>query len=188
MNTQMDNPLPSEKLDWNHFESWEYKICESLVGQGYWKYKELAQDNEPNPTLADYTAWSCLASCVHDHMLGYIQDAKIPKEAWGNLKKIFAANMAARKLQLRQELINIQQKDLSITNYTLKIKELCDSLGSINVNIDDDEMVQICLSVLTPWFNPYVGNPHEGKPSLLFRSPIDVTGGRKPRSNEKQHI
>ena len=117
MNTQMDNPLPSEKLDWNHFESWEYKICESLVGQGYWKYKELAQDNEPNPTLADYTAWSCLASCVHDHMLGYIREAKTPKEAGSNLKKIFGANVAAHML-----------------------KELCDALKSINASNDDDEM------------------------------------------------
>ena len=72
---------------------------------------------------------------------------------WGNLKKIFAANMAARKLQLRQELINIQQKDLSITNYTLKIKEPCDVLRSINVIIDDDEIVQICLGGLAPRFD-----------------------------------
>ena len=42
---------------------------------------------------------------------------------------------------------------MSISNYTLKIKELCDSLGSINVNIDDDEMVQICLGGLAPRFN-----------------------------------
>ena len=38
---------------------------------------------------------------------------------------------------------------MSITTYTLKIKELCDSLG---VNVDDDEMVQICLGGLAPWF------------------------------------
>ena len=41
----------------------------------------------------------------------------------------------------------------SLDIYTLKIKELCDSLGSINVNIDDDEMVQICLGGLTPQFS-----------------------------------
>ena len=41
---------------------------------------------------------------------------------------------------------------MSITTYTLKIKELCDSLGLINVNVDDDEMVQICLRGLAPQF------------------------------------
>ena len=39
---------------------------------------------------------------------------------------------------------------MSITTYTLKIKDLCDSLGSIGVNIDDDEMVQICIGDLAP--------------------------------------
>ena len=77
-------------------------------------------------------------------MLGYILEAKTPKEAWGNLKKIFAANTAAQKRQLRQELNNLQQRDMSIISYTLKIKELCDALELINVIIDDDEMVQIC--------------------------------------------
>ena len=42
---------------------------------------------------------------------------------------------------------------MSIDNYILKIKELCDALWSINVNIDDNEMVQICLSSLAPRFN-----------------------------------
>ena len=86
-------------------------------------------------------------------MLGYIREANIPKEAWENLRKIFAANTTARKLQLRQDLNNIQQRDVSITSYTLKIKELCDSLSSISVNVEDDEMVQICLGCLTPQFD-----------------------------------
>ena len=86
-------------------------------------------------------------------MLGYIRDSKTPKEAWEKLKKISAANTAARKLQLRQELNNMQQRDMSITGYTLKIKELCDALGSINVIIDNEEMVQICLRVLAPRFS-----------------------------------
>ena len=86
-------------------------------------------------------------------MLGYIRDSKTPKEAWEKLKKIFAANTTARKLQLRQELNNIQQRDMSITGYTLKIKELCDALGSIDVVIDDNEMVQIWLGNLAPRFN-----------------------------------
>ena len=41
---------------------------------------------------------------------------------------------------------------MSITSDTLKIKELCDSLGLINVNVDSDEVVQICLGRLAPRF------------------------------------
>ena len=98
--------------------------------------------------------WYCLASCVHDQMLGYIRDAKTPKEAWANLKKIFAASTTARKLQLRQELNNIRQRDMSVTDYTTKVKEICDALGSINVTVDEDEMAQICLVGLAQRYRP----------------------------------
>ena len=133
-----------------------------LVGQGYWSYINGAQENKPETTHANYPTWEqgasrvmyCLATCVNDHMLSHIRDAKTPKEAWENLKKIFAADTSARKLQLRQELNNIRQKEMSVTDYTAKIKSICDSLGSINVNIDEDEMVQVCLGGLAQRFNP----------------------------------
>ena len=38
----------------------------------------------------------------------------MPKEAWENLKKIFAVNTTAWKVQLN----NVQQKDMSIISYT----------------------------------------------------------------------
>ena len=66
----------------------------------------------------------------------------MPKEAWENLKKIFSANTMTRNLQLRQELNNIRQKDMSVSNYT------------VNVNVDEDEMVQVCLGGLAQRFNP----------------------------------
>ena len=160
MNTQMGSALPSEKLDRNNFASWEYKMHQYLVGQGYWSYIKGAHEDQPVETAPKYATWEqaasrvmyCLATCVHDHMLSCIRETKTPKEAWGNLRKIFAANTTARKLQLRQELNNIQQRDMTITAYTLKIKELCVSLGSISVNIDDEEMGQICFGGLAPRF------------------------------------
>ena len=85
-------------------------------------------------------------------MLDYIPKAKTPKEAWENLKKIFVAKVTTRTLQLCQEVNNVQQIDMSITSYTLKIKELRDLLGLININVGDNEMVQICLNCLAPRF------------------------------------
>ena len=37
---------------------------------------------------------------------------------------------------------------MSVTNYTTKIKEICNALESINVTVDEDEMVHICLGSL----------------------------------------
>ena len=71
---------------------------------------------------------------------------KTHKEAWENLKKIFAANTTACKLQLR--------KDMFLSDYIVKITSVCDSLGSININVNEDEMVQVCLGGLTKRFDP----------------------------------
>ena len=102
-------------------------------------------------------------------MLRYVRKAKTPKEAWGDLKKIFVAKKTVRQHQLWQELNNIQEMDMSIESYILNIKELCDFLGSINVNIDDDEMVQICLYGLAPRFDAirYVVLARENSPSFF---------------------
>ena len=42
---------------------------------------------------------------------------------------------------------------MSVSNYTAKIKSIYNSLGSININVDEDEMVQVCLGGLAQWFN-----------------------------------
>ena len=86
-------------------------------------------------------------------MLSHIRDDKMPKEAWENVKKIFAANTTARKLLLRQELNNIRIKDMFVLDYTINIKIICHSLGSVNINVDKDEMVQVCLGGLSQRFN-----------------------------------
>ena len=137
-------------------------MTQYLVRQGYWSYINDTQKNRPGPKNVDYSTWEqttsrvmyWLATYVHDHMLSHIRDAKTPKEAWENLKKIFATNTTAHKLQLRQELNNIQQKGVSVIDYTTKIKDICNSLDSINTNIDEDEMVQVCLGGLTQQFDP----------------------------------
>ena len=131
----MSGAIPIEKLDRSNYASWEYKMHQYLLGHGYWSYIHGGNEVAPYSTHKDFPAWEqaaskvlyCLASCVHDQMLGYIQNAKTPKEAWENLKKIFAASTMARKLQLCQKLNNIRQRDMAVTDYTMKIKEILDS-------------------------------------------------------------
>jgi hypothetical protein len=57
--------------------------------------------------------------------------------------------MTAWKIQLYHELNNIFQKDMSVMDYTSKIKDISNSLNSIDINVDEDEMVQVYLGCLT---------------------------------------
>ena len=43
---------------------------------------------------------------------------------------------------------------MTVTNYTTTIKQICDSMVSINVLVDEDEMVQIYLSGLAWKYGP----------------------------------
>ena len=42
----------------------------------------------------------------------------------------------------------MRQRDLSVADYSSKIKDICDSLASIDVNVEEGKMVQICLGGL----------------------------------------
>ena len=163
MDRGMASSLPTEKLDRTNYASWSYKMHQYLLGHGYWSYVDGANDAAPESTHRDFPAWEqsasrvlyCFASCVGEQLLSYVRDAQTPKGAWENLKKVFGESTTARKLQLRQELSNLRQRDLLVADYTSKIKDICDSLDSIEVNIEESEMVQICLGGLAPTFGAF---------------------------------
>ena len=100
MDRGMASSLPTEKLDRRNYALWSYKMHQYLLGHGYWSYVDGANDTTPNSTHRDFPAWEqsasrvlyCFASCGSEKLLSYIRDA------WGNLKKIFAASTTARKL------------------------------------------------------------------------------------------
>ena len=46
----MGSSLPSEKLDRSNYSSWEYKMNQYLVGQGYWSYIIGARKQTRNHT------------------------------------------------------------------------------------------------------------------------------------------
>ena len=44
---------------------------------------------------------------------------------------------------------------MSISDYALKIKSICESLASINVTVDDDDKVEVCLCGLGPQYKTF---------------------------------
>ena len=44
---------------------------------------------------------------------------------------------------------------MSVANYTAQIKEICDSIASINVTVEEDEMVHIYLGGLASKFEAF---------------------------------
>ena len=47
----MGSSFPMDKLDHNKYTSWEYKMHQYLVGQGYWSYIKGAYDMKLEPLI-----------------------------------------------------------------------------------------------------------------------------------------
>ena len=56
--------VENQNLDRTNFTSWEYKMHQYLVGQGYWSYIQGAHEDQPDSTHANYPAWEQVASRV----------------------------------------------------------------------------------------------------------------------------
>jgi len=94
-------------------------------------------------------------------MIVHIQDAKSPKQAWETLVKMYSTNTQARKMQLKQELHNLQKNKMNINGYSTKVKNLADALASIRAPVDDEDLVAVTLNGL-------------GKDYSQFRTSITV--------------
>jgi len=81
-------------------------------------------------------------------MIVNIQDAKSPKQAWDTLVKMYSTNTQARKMQLKQELHNLQKEKMNINDYFTKVKNLADALASIGAPVDDSNLVAVTLNGL----------------------------------------
>ena len=69
--------------------------------------------------------------------------------------QMFATNTRAMKIQLKNELNTVERKNMSVNDYTLKIKSICESLASINVMVDDDDKIEVCLCGLGPQYKSF---------------------------------
>ena len=69
-----------------------------------------------------------------------------------------------------------------VLDYNAKIKSICDSLGSININVDEDEIVQVCLGNLAQRFNPL-------RTAILAReNPLSFFGLQSMLLFEENHV
>jgi hypothetical protein len=61
---------------------------------------------------------------------------------------MYSTNTQARKMQLRQELHNLQKNKMNISDNFTKVKNLADALASIGAPIDDEDLMVVTLNGL----------------------------------------
>jgi hypothetical protein len=68
---------------------------------------------------------------------------------------MYNTNTQACKMQLKQELHNLQKNNMNINDYSTKVKNLTNCLASIGAPIDDEDLVAVTLNGLRKdysWF------------------------------------
>jgi hypothetical protein len=88
-------------------------------------------------------------------MIVHIQDAKSPKQSWDTLVKMYSTNTQARKMQLKQELHDLQKNKMNINDYSTKVKNLTDALASIGALVNDEDLVAMTLNGLGKNYNHF---------------------------------
>ena len=84
----------------------------------------------------------------------------------------------------------MKKMDMSVNDYTLKIKAICESLASIGVTVDDDDKAEVCLRGFRPAYKQFktsICTP-ENIPSFADLIPMLVLEERnnsKDSSSEK---
>ena len=58
-------------------------------------------------------------------------------------------------MQLKQELHNVKKMQLSINDYSLKVKGLADALASIGSPVEDDDLVSVILNGLSKEYDQF---------------------------------
>jgi hypothetical protein len=61
---------------------------------------------------------------------------------------MYSTNTQACKMQLKQELHNVQKNKMNINDYSIKVKNLVDALASIGALVDDEDLVAVTLNGL----------------------------------------
>jgi len=158
-----------EKLDKNNFQVWKFRIMNFLMGKGYWEFITGDEKEPPfleNPTQQQIQAnktWHekarkvlyWLSISAFDSMIVHIQDVKSPKQAWDTLVKMYNTNTQACKMQLKQELHNLQKNKMNLNDYSTKVKNLADALVSIGAPIDDEDLVVVTLNGLGKCYSQF---------------------------------
>ena len=151
------NQIISEKLDSNNFPTWKFWMTNFLQRKGYWDYIEGENDEAPwcpeeNATVEEKKAlkdWKqgkskvmyWLSMSVLNGMVGYLESSPSPSIAWKSLEKLNEDHTRVTKLQLKTELNTVKQGSMPINDYASKIKAITNSLRSIGVTIDNNDVV-----------------------------------------------
>ncbi|GAV62915.1 UBN2_3 domain-containing protein [Cephalotus follicularis] len=132
-----------EKLNNMNYDYWKSCMELYLQGQDLWEVVCGTDVAPPNNTSEGQDAlrkWKIkagkamfmLKETIQKEMLDHIRVAKMPKEAWDAFATLFAKTNVARLQMLENEIGSITQDNMTISQYFMKVKGICNDIGQLD--------------------------------------------------------
>jgi hypothetical protein len=89
----------------------------------------------------------CLS--VKDEVIPHISNFTEPAGCWARLKELYDNNSTARKILLKNKLMNMRmQEDMPVADFLQNIQQIINQLASIGELIPDSDLIALVLSAL----------------------------------------
>ncbi|XP_015635638.1 uncharacterized protein [Oryza sativa Japonica Group] len=159
-------------LDVSNYSQWRCSF-ESVLG----KFGLEAHVQEP-PALDLRTAeWRradhCVVNWLHNSIAKNVFDVVYKPRAsaftvWSDIEGVFRDNAVQRSVYLETEFRSINQGDMTITQYTAKLKQLADGLRDINMPVSEPSQVLNLLRGLNTKFRSLRASIADRNPPHTF--------------------
>lgn len=168
------------RLNNHNYKSWQTRIKSYLEGQDLWEVVGGSQTTPPLKENADELrkwrikagkAMYVLKTTIEDELLEHIEDVETPKMAWDTFASLFSKSNEARLQFLENELMTTTQASMTISQYFMKIKNICREIAQLDPEskISEQRMRRIIVRGLRPEYEGLItavrGWPTQ--PSLL---------------------
>ena len=73
-----------------------------------------------------------IKTSIEEEMLVHIRHVNTPKAAWDTFSTLFSKKNDVRLQLLKNELMSMAQRDMTITQYFTKVKSLCHEISELD--------------------------------------------------------
>ena len=158
-----------EKLVGTNYKYWRMCMEAYLQGQDLWELIVGVDTEIPDDTLDNTEprrkwkikcgkALFALRTSISKEFIDHVRDVNSPKDVWNTLERLFSKKNTARLQFLENELAMTKQEGMSISEYFLKIKNICAEISELDPNekISEARLRRFLIRGLQKEYIPYI--------------------------------
>ena len=95
---------------------------------------------------------------ISKEYIDHVRDLKSPKQVWETVQKLFTKKNTTRLQFLENELVVVTQRNFSVEEYFLKVKNLCSEISELDAEepVSEARLRRYLIRGLRKEFMPFV--------------------------------